>query len=95
MADETRSNILTVLMDDRARTGGELARYAGVAPSTASEHLSKLLDAGLVAIEAQGRHRYFRIADGEVAEMLESLGAAVPTVPIKRVGSNSRVAVDG
>ena len=54
LADETRSNILTVLMDDRARTGGELARYAGVAPSTASEHLSKLLDAGLVTIEAQG-----------------------------------------
>ncbi len=83
LADETRSNILTVLMDDRARTGGELARHAGVAPSTASEHLSKLLDAGLVAIEAQGRHRYFRIANSEVAEMLESLGAAVPAVPIR------------
>lgn len=78
LADETRAEILTALMDGRGRTGGELARFAGVAPSTGSEHLSKLLDAGLVTVEAQGRHRYFRIASDEVAAMLESLGAAAP-----------------
>jgi len=66
-------------MDGRAHTGGELARLVGVSPSTASEHLSKLLDAGLVSVEAQGRHRYFRLAGLHVAELLESLGAA-PTV---------------
>ena len=78
LADETRSEMLIALMDGRGRTGGELARFAGVAPSTGSEHLSKLLDAGLVAVEAQGRHRYFRIANEEVAAMLESLGASAP-----------------
>lgn len=78
LADETRAQILTALMDGRGRTGGELARFAGVAPSTGSEHLSKLLDAGLVAVEAQGRHRYFRIANDDVAAMLESLGASAP-----------------
>ena len=78
LADETRAEILTALMDGRGRTSGELARFAGVAASTGSEHLSKLLDAGLVAVEAQGRHRYFRIANDEVATMLESLGAAAP-----------------
>lgn len=62
LADETRARVLTVLTDGRARTGGELARYAGVAPSTASEHLSRLLDAGLVRVDAQGRHRYFQLA---------------------------------
>lgn len=75
LADETRARVLTVLTDGRARTGGELARYAGVAPSTASEHLSRLLDAGLVRVDAQGRHRYFQLAGAEVAELLEGLGA--------------------
>jgi DNA-binding transcriptional ArsR family regulator len=75
LADETRAQFLTVLMDGRARTGNELARHAAVAPSTASEHLSRLLDGGLIAVEAQGRHRYFRLAGAEVAEMLEALGA--------------------
>lgn len=61
-------------MDGRARTGGELARQVGVAPSTASEHLSRLLDAQFVTVEAQGRHRYFRLAGPDIAELLESLG---------------------
>src|SRR4051812_16876750 len=75
LADTTRAQFLTVLMDGRARTGSELARHAGVAPSTASEHLSRLLDAGIIAVEAQGRHRYFRLAGPDIARMLESLGA--------------------
>jgi DNA-binding transcriptional ArsR family regulator len=77
LADSTRASLLTVLMDGRARTGGELARQVGVAPSTASEHLSRLLDAQSIAVEAQGRHRYFRLAGSEIAELLESLGAVV------------------
>jgi len=75
LADRTRASLLTVLIDDRARTGGELARLVGVAPSTASEHLSRLLDAGFVTVESQGRHRYFRLAGPDIAELLESLGA--------------------
>lgn len=79
LADDTRAEILTLLMDGRAHTGSELARHIGVAPSTTSEHMSKLLDAGMVAVEAQGRHRYFRLAGNEVAELLETLGAT-PTL---------------
>jgi DNA-binding transcriptional ArsR family regulator len=75
LADPTRSSLLIVLMDGRAHAGGELARLVGVAPSTASQHLSRLLDADYVAVEAQGRHRYFRLAGPHIAQQLESLGA--------------------
>lgn len=87
LADQTRSTVLTALMDGRAHTAGELARHAGVAPSTVSGHLSRLLDTGFVALEAQGRHRYFRLARPDVAELLESLGAApVPELPSPATG---------
>ena len=76
LADRTRATLLVALMDGRAHTAGELARHAGVAPSTVSGHLGRLLDADFVAQEAQGRHRYFRLAGREVAAMLEALGAA-------------------
>lgn len=75
LADRTRVEILTTLMDGRALTSGELARTVGVATSTASDHLGRLLDGGLVTVRAQGRHRYFRLADAQVAALLESLGA--------------------
>jgi DNA-binding transcriptional ArsR family regulator len=80
IADATRAEILTALMDGRARTGSELARHVGVAPSTASEHLSKLLDASMVTVEAQGRHRYWRLAGPAVATLLEMLGANAAAV---------------
>lgn len=79
LADETRAEILCALMDGRAHTGSELSRHIGVAPSTISEHLSKLLDADIAAVEAQGRHRYWRLADPSVAELLETLGANATT----------------
>lgn len=75
LGDTTRSTILVTLMDGRAWTVTELAHHSGVARSTASEHLSLLLDAGLAAAEARGRHRYFRLADQDVAKLLESLGS--------------------
>ena len=82
LADPSRAEILCALMDGRAHTGGELARHAGISPSTASEHLSKLLDAALVCVEAQGRHRYFRLAGRQTAELLEVLGAvSTPVTP--------------
>jgi DNA-binding transcriptional ArsR family regulator len=76
LADRSRAELLMALMDGRAHTGSELARHVGIAPSTASEHLSRLLDGGLVAVEAQGRHRYVRLAGPPVAAMLEALGTA-------------------
>ncbi|MFI7010948.1 ArsR/SmtB family transcription factor [Streptomyces sp. NPDC050145] len=78
-ADETRASCLLALLDGRAWTAGELARHAGVAPSTASEHLGRLVAGGLLAEERQGRHRYVRLADARVAELVESLaGYAAP-----------------
>ena len=75
LADESRAEILCALMDGRAHTGSELSRHVGIAASTTSEHLSRLLDADIVTVEAQGRHRYWRLADPRVAELLETLGA--------------------
>lgn len=73
IGDPARASMLFALMDGRAFTAGELARTAGVAAPTASGHLSKLMDAGLLAVESQGRHRYFRLASTEVAAGLEGL----------------------
>ncbi|MFB6888035.1 ArsR/SmtB family transcription factor [Kitasatospora sp. NPDC056327] len=80
LADPTRATFCTTLLDGRAWTAGELARHAGVAPSTASEHLSRLIAGGLLAEERQGRHRYVRLAGPEVAALIEDLASFhVPT----------------
>lgn len=84
LADPTRARLLTLLLDDRARTVTELANTVGVAPSTASEHLRALREAGLVSAVAQGRHRYHHLAGPEVAHLLETvmvLGAERPPEP--------------
>lgn len=73
IGDAGRAEVLTALMADRALTATELAAVAGVTKQTISAHLAKLLDAGLLAVEHQGRHRYFRLADRDVAHLLESL----------------------
>jgi DNA-binding transcriptional ArsR family regulator len=73
IGDHARAEVLTALMADRALTATELAVVAGVTKQTISAHLAKLLDAGLLAAERQGRHRYFRLADRDVAQLLESL----------------------
>ena len=73
IGDSARAEVLTALMADRALTATELADIAGVTKQTISAHLAKLADAGLVAVESQGRHRYFRLADRDVAQLLESL----------------------
>ncbi|MET8686374.1 winged helix-turn-helix domain-containing protein [Streptomyces sp. NPDC004732] len=74
-ADETRATCLLALLDGRAWTAGELARHAGVAPSTVSEHLGRLVAGGLLAEARQGRHRYVRLADARVAQLVEDLAA--------------------
>ncbi|WP_203227167.1 ArsR/SmtB family transcription factor [Streptomyces cyaneogriseus] len=76
-ADETRAACLLALLDGRAWTAGELARHAGVAASTLSEHLGKLVAGGLLAEERQGRHRYVRLAGARVAQLVEDLAAQV------------------
>jgi DNA-binding transcriptional ArsR family regulator len=71
IGDPTRAKMLTALMGGRALTATELADAAGITKQTGSTHLRKLLDARFVAMEAHGRHRYFRIADEDVAQILE------------------------
>jgi DNA-binding transcriptional ArsR family regulator len=73
IGDPARANMLSALKDDGALTATELAHIAGVAPQTASGHLSKLMEARLIAVERQGRHRYYRLAGHQVAEALEAL----------------------
>ena len=73
VGDPARLSILLALMDGRARTAKELAFLARVAAPTASGHLAKLLDSRLVAVDPQGRHRYYRIASLLVAEMVEAM----------------------
>ncbi|MFF1545728.1 ArsR/SmtB family transcription factor [Streptomyces sp. NPDC058291] len=83
IADETRAACLLALLDGRAWTAGELARHAGVAASTLSEHLGKLVAGGLVAEERQGRHRYVRLFDARVAQLVEELAAQVSPDPAR------------
>jgi DNA-binding transcriptional ArsR family regulator len=73
VGDPARSNMLTALMTGCALTATELAHQAGITPQTASSHLSKLEAGGLIEQEKQGRHRYYRLADPDVAGVLEGL----------------------
>jgi DNA-binding transcriptional ArsR family regulator len=84
VGDHARAEILTALMGGEALTATELAEVAGVTKQTVSTHLAKLLDAQLLAVENQGRHRYFRLADRDVADLLESLmGVAYRTGAVR------------
>ncbi|MEM8686103.1 MAG: winged helix-turn-helix domain-containing protein [Pseudomonadota bacterium] len=73
IGDPARANILTALMGGGALTATELAGEAGVTKQTASTHLAKLTEAKFIQPQKQGRHRYFRLTDHQVAEVLESL----------------------
>jgi DNA-binding transcriptional ArsR family regulator len=86
IGDHARAEVLTALLADRALTATELAGIAGVTKQTISGHLAKLLEARLLAVEHQGRHRYFRLADRDVAQLLESLmGVAFRTGSLRLV----------
>ena len=73
IGDPARANMLAALMDGRALSATELGLTAGVAPSTASGHLAKLVEGHLVTVVSSGRHRYYKLASGSVARVLEQL----------------------
>lgn len=73
--DPARANIMTALMAGKALTLSELAQEAGILLPTASAHITKLLDGGLVAVRKQGRHKYVALASPSVAETIEALMA--------------------
>lgn len=81
IGDAARANILSALMGGRALTAGELAWHAGVSAQTASGHLGKLTDSQLIAVEKQGRHRYYRIASPEIAQVIEALSVVAAAGP--------------
>lgn len=78
LGDPARAAMLWLLIDGRARPAGELAFAANVSAQSASGHLSKLVEAELLLVETQGRHRYYRLAGHAVAQALESLAALSP-----------------
>ncbi|MDU4224092.1 MAG: winged helix-turn-helix domain-containing protein, partial [Enterobacter asburiae] len=73
MADPSRVKMLCALMDGRAWTATELSAAAEVAPSTASGHLARLVEGKLITCLSQGRHRYYRLAGHDVAELVEQM----------------------
>jgi DNA-binding transcriptional ArsR family regulator len=81
LADETRATFCLALLDGRAWTAGELAVHARVAPSTATEHLHRLIDGGLLVEHRQGRHRYVQLAGPSVAHLIEDLSARTELRP--------------
>jgi DNA-binding transcriptional ArsR family regulator len=81
LGDPARANMLAALMDGRSLTAKELAYAAHVTPQTASGHLAKLADGGLLTANRQGRHRYYRLASPLVGQMLEGVMAVAGPAP--------------
>jgi DNA-binding transcriptional ArsR family regulator len=92
IADSTRAAILRALLPDRPLAAGELARLAGVSAATASFHLAKLLEGGMITVIRQGRHRYYRLAGHEVAAALEALGLISPGLPVRSLRQSREAA---
>jgi len=89
LADQSRSRILQALADGRALPASRLATEAGVAASTCSSHLSRLVGAGMLAVEPHGRHRYYRLAGPQVARLLEALAQVAPPLPVRSLREGS------
>src|SRR5579863_9404280 len=92
IAEPTRAAMITALLDDRPLAAGELARLAGVSPATASAHLARLLNGGLVTVIKQGRHRYYRLAGREVAAVMEALAHLSPVTPVRSLRESQAAA---
>jgi DNA-binding transcriptional ArsR family regulator len=84
MGDPARANMLIALMAGQALTAGELASNAGITAQTASGHLAKMVQSNLLAVEKQGRHRYYRLAGPQVAHALETLMALSSQEPTRK-----------
>jgi DNA-binding transcriptional ArsR family regulator len=83
IGDPARAAMLAALAGGRALPAGELARRAGVHPATASTHLRRLTEGGLIRVRVQGRHRYHEIVNPEVATVLEAIAQIAPPAPIR------------
>ena len=90
LADPGRCRVLMALDDGRALPASLLATEAEVSPSTASSHLRKLLDGGLLTVEARGRHRYYRLAGPQVGTLIETVSQLAPPRPIRSLRQGTR-----
>ena len=90
VGDPARAEMLTALLGGQALTATELAEVGGVTKQTASAHLSKLLEARLIAVRTQGRHRYCELADGDVARLLESIMGVAARAGVMHLRSTPR-----
>ncbi len=93
VGDPSRARILAALMDGRARTAKELAYGAGITPQTTTSHLAKLRGAGLLVMERQSRHRYFRLASASVGHAVEALMTLSPTRAMSAPGTGELEAI--
>jgi DNA-binding transcriptional ArsR family regulator len=84
IGDPTRATILWTLLDGKAFTATELAITADTSPQNISMHLSKLLQAGLLCVESQGRHRYYRFSRGDIAYAIEAMANLIPDTTAKK-----------
>lgn len=91
IGDSTRTTMLMALFDGKALPAGELARLAHVSPQTASNHLAKLVEGGLLTVEAWSRHRYYRISTPDVATALEAIASIAPPAPIRSLRQSEQV----
>lgn len=92
LADPARCKVLLALDDGRALPAGVLAEEAGISRPTASSHLAKLTEAGLLTVRTQGRHRYYRLAGPEVGALIEQLGRLAPARPVTSLREGTRAA---
>jgi len=90
IGDPGRAKVLRALADGRELAATVLAHEAGVAASTASAHLGKLVDGGLVKAQRRGRHRYYRLAGPEVARAMEALAEIAPAAPIRSLREGTK-----
>lgn len=96
IGEPARAIMLDALVSGRALAAGELATLAGVSPATASEHLGRLREGGLVTVVAAGRHRYYRLSSEHVAHALEALAMISPPRPVRSLRqSRARLALAG
>lgn len=93
VGEPTRAAMLLALLDGRTLPAGALASQAGLSAAATSLHLAKLTQGGLLAVHKEGRHRYYRLASGDVAHALEALGVIATARPSARALSPERAAL--
>lgn len=90
-ADGARARMIGALIDGRRLPATRLAAEAGVSAATASGHLRKMLDADIVRVEVSGRHRFYYLADRQVAAAYEALSAMTPLPPVTSLRAGTRM----